>query len=151
ELAMAGHYRVAATDARLGQPEVNLGLIPGAEGTQRLPRLVGVEKALEMCVTGRPITAQDALHAGLIDGIVEGDLADGAVAWARERARSGQSHPRTRDRRDRLPSAGALPAMLDAGRALAAKVRRHLEAPLVAVEAIGAAATLAFDDGCRAE
>ena len=150
ELAMAGHYRVATADARLGQPEVNLGLIPGAEGTQRLPRLVGVEKALEMCVTGRPITARDALEAGLIDGIVEGDLTDGAVARARELA-NAPTHPRTRDRRDRLPPAGALPPMLEAGRALAAKVRRHLDAPLVAVDAIGAAATLPFDQGCRVE
>ena len=58
ELAMAGHYRVAVASAQLGQPEVNLGIIPGAEGTQRLPRLVGVEKALDMCVTGKPIAAR---------------------------------------------------------------------------------------------
>ena len=62
ELAMAGHYRVAVPDAQLGQPEVNLGIIPGAEGTQRLPRLVGVEKALEMCVSGKPIKAAEALQ-----------------------------------------------------------------------------------------
>ena len=60
ELAMAGHYRVAVPDARMGQPEVNLGIIPGAEGTQRLTRLVGVEKAIEMCVSGKPIGAEDA-------------------------------------------------------------------------------------------
>ena len=75
ELAMAGHYRVAAPDALLGQPEVNLGIIPGAEGTQRLPRLVGVAKALDMCVTGKPIAAREALAAGLIDAVVDGDLA----------------------------------------------------------------------------
>ena len=62
EVAMAGHYRVAVADAQMGQPEVNLGIIPGAEGTQRLPRLVGVEKAIEMCVTGKPIKAADALQ-----------------------------------------------------------------------------------------
>ena len=67
ELAMAGHYRVAIPDARMGQPEVNLGIIPGAEGTQRLTRLVGVEKAIEMCVSGKPIGAEDAKRAGLID------------------------------------------------------------------------------------
>ena len=60
ELAMAGHYRVAVASAQVGQPEVNLGIIPGAEGTQRLPRLAGVAKALEMCVTGKPISAADA-------------------------------------------------------------------------------------------
>src|SRR5687767_10611383 len=74
EVAMAGHYRVAVPDAQMGQPEVNLGIIPGAEGTQRLPRLVGVEKAIEMCVSGKPMKAPDALRAGLIDLIVEGDL-----------------------------------------------------------------------------
>ena len=63
ELAMAGHYRVATPSALLGQPEVNLGIIPGAEGTQRLPRLVGVEKALEMCVTGKPIKAARGARA----------------------------------------------------------------------------------------
>ena len=63
ELAMAGHYRVAVPDARMGQPEVNLGIIPGAEGTQRLTRLVGVEKAIEMCVSGKPIGAEDAKRA----------------------------------------------------------------------------------------
>ena len=61
ELAMAGHYRVALGSARIGQPEVNLGIIPGAEGTQRLPRLAGIEKAIEMCVTGKPMAASDAL------------------------------------------------------------------------------------------
>src|SRR4029453_5052006 len=86
EVAMAGHYRVAVADAQMGQPEVNLGIIPGAEGTQRLPRLVGVDKAIEMGVTGKPITAAEALGLGLIDRIVEGDLVSGAVAFAREAA-----------------------------------------------------------------
>jgi len=101
EVAMAGHYRVATADARLGQPEVNLGIIPGAEGTQRLTRLVGVQKAIEMCVTGKLITAAEALAAGLIDRIVEGDLREAAAAFAREMASGHASHPRTRDRADR--------------------------------------------------
>ena len=147
ELAMAGHYRVATSDAKLGQPEVNLGIIPGAEGTQRLPRLVGVEKALEMCVSGRPISAHDALHAGLIEWIVDGDLVAGAVSLAREKADLRGGPPKTRDRSDKLPSAAALPAMLEAGRALAAKTKKHLEAPRVAVDAIAAAARLPFDAG----
>jgi enoyl-CoA hydratase/carnithine racemase len=74
EVAMAGHYRVAIASAQLGQPEVNLGIIPGAEGTQRLPRLVRVEKAIEMWVRGKPLKAADALTAGLIDAVIEGDL-----------------------------------------------------------------------------
>jgi 3-hydroxyacyl-CoA dehydrogenase len=158
ELAMAGHYRVAVADAQLGQPEVNLGIIPGAEGTQRLPRLVGVEKALEMCVSGRPIKAPEAHAIGLIDRIVEGDLAAGATAFARQMAGVGvsaqpglPSHPKTRERTDKLPPRDALPAMLDVGRALARKVRRHQEAPLAAVDAIEAAATLPFDEGCQRE
>src|SRR5260370_26742411 len=74
ELAMAGHYRVAVPTAQFGQPEVRLGLIPGAAGTQRLPRLAGVAKAVEMCAEGNPISAQDALNSGIIDKLIDGDL-----------------------------------------------------------------------------
>src|SRR5215813_1656543 len=84
ELAMAGHYRVASADAQAGQPEVNLGIIPGAEGSQRLPRLVGVQAAVEMFVSGKPINARDALRLGLFDKLIEGPLRDGAIAFARE-------------------------------------------------------------------
>ena len=73
EVAMAGHYRVASPDAQVGQPEVNLGISPGAEGTQRLPRLVGIAAAVDLCVSGKPIRAPEALGLGLIDRIVEGD------------------------------------------------------------------------------
>jgi 3-hydroxyacyl-CoA dehydrogenase len=149
ELAMAGHYRVAVAGAQVGQPEVNLGIIPGAEGTQRLPRLVGVEKALELCVSGRPIKAPDALAIGLIDRIVEGDLVAGAVEFTRGVV--GSTHPKTRERQDKLPPREALPAMLDTARALARKVRPHQSAPLAAVDAIEAAATLPFDRGCARE
>ncbi|HET9568373.1 MAG TPA: enoyl-CoA hydratase/isomerase family protein, partial [Vicinamibacterales bacterium] len=133
EVAMAGHYRVAVPDAQMGQPEVNLGIIPGAEGTQRLPRLVGLEKAIEMCVSGRPIKAPDALSAGLIDRIIEGDLATGASAYAREMAARTGALPKTRERQDKLPAASAIPAMLAAGRDLARKTRRNLEAPVAVV------------------
>src|ERR1700738_5052070 len=84
ELAMAGHYRVAAPTAQVGQPEVKLGIIPGAAGTQRLPRLAGVAKAVEMCAGGSPISAAEALKFGIIDKLIEGDLLAGAVAFARE-------------------------------------------------------------------
>jgi len=150
ELAMAGHYRVAAPDAQMGQPEVNLGIIPGAEGTQRLPRLVGLEKAIEMCVSGKPIKAGDALAAGLIDRIIEGNLAEGAIAFAREKMASA-THPKTRERHDKLPPREAVPAMVAAGKELARKTRRHMEAPLRVVDALEAAATLPFDQGCRRE
>src|SRR5438876_5549465 len=84
ELAMSCHYRVATRDARVGQPEVLLGIIPGAGGTQRLPRLCGAVKALEMCTEGRPVAAAQA--AGIIDAIVDGDLLPGAIAFAKARA-----------------------------------------------------------------
>ncbi len=83
ETAMACHYRVAVPSAQVGQPEVKLGIIPGAAGTQRLPRLAGVAKAVEMCAVGDPISAADAFKAGIVDQIVEGDLLQGAVAFAR--------------------------------------------------------------------
>src|SRR5262245_53856599 len=151
EVAMAGHYRVAAPDGQMGLPEANLGIVPGAEGTQRLPRLVGLEKAIEMCVSGKPIKAADALGSGLIDRIIEGDLAAGASAFAQEMAAKKGSLPKTRDRQDRLPPASAVPAMLAAGRDLARKTRRNLEAPVAVVDALEAAATLPFAEGCARE
>jgi 3-hydroxyacyl-CoA dehydrogenase len=154
ELAMAGHYRVAVSDAQMGLPEVNLGIIPGAEGTQRLPRLVGLEKAIEMCVSGKPIKAKDALAAGLVDLVVEGgvggDLATGATAFAREAALHA-SHPKTRERSDKLPPRDAVAAMVAAGKEMARKTRRHMEAPVRVVDALEAAATLPFAEGCRRE
>jgi 3-hydroxyacyl-CoA dehydrogenase len=150
EVAMAGHYRVAVADAQMGQPEVNLGIIPGAEGTQRLPRLVGVEKAIEMCVTGKPIKAPEALAAGLIDAIVEGDLTAAAVAFARDVA-SRAMHSKTRDRVDKLPAPEALPPLIAAGRELAKKTRRNQDGPRAVVDAIEAAVTLPFDEGCIRE
>ena len=100
EIAMAGHYRVAVADASLGAPEVNLGIIPGAEGTQRLPRLVGVAAAVEMCVSGRPIKAPQALQMGLLDRVIDGDLLSGAVRFAGEVA--GQPVRKTRERNEKL-------------------------------------------------
>ena len=104
ELAMAGHYRVASKDAQVGQPEVNLGIIPGAEGTQRLPRLAGVEKAIEICISGKPLSSSDALAAGVMDAIVEGDLRSEAVAYANRIASTGGPHRKTREREPILKS-----------------------------------------------
>ncbi len=151
ELAMAGHFRVAVKDALLGQPEVNLGIIPGAEGTQRLPRLVGVEKAIAMCVSGKPLKAQEALAAGLLDAIVEGDLVFDAAAFARERAKRGGPYAKTRERHDKLGSQQQNASLFAAGRETARKTRRNMLAPLKAVDAIEAAATLPFQEGCRRE
>jgi 3-hydroxyacyl-CoA dehydrogenase len=146
EVAMAGHYRVAAPDAQVGQPEVNLGIIPGAEGTQRLPRLVGLAAAVDMCVSGKPIKAPEALTLGLIDKIVEGDLASGAISFAREKADAGGPVRKTRELGDKI-GWGDIGATLAQGRAQARKTRRNQTAPLRVVDALEAAATLPFEEG----
>src|ERR1700747_1887144 len=114
ELAMAGHYRVAVATAQFGQPEVKLGLIPGAAGTQRLPRLAGVSKAVEMCVSGNPVNADEALKLGIVDSIIEGDLLCGAIAFAREVA--GKPAPKTRERNEKLGNAREKTVIFSAAR-----------------------------------
>jgi 3-hydroxyacyl-CoA dehydrogenase len=151
ELAMAGHYRVAVKEAQLGQPEVNLGIIPGAEGTQRLPRLAGVEKAIEMCVSGKPVKSDDALAAGIIDEIVQGDLKAAAAEFARRMAAEERPHRKTRERTAQVKAGGTLQEALAAGREQARKTKRNLIAPLKALEAIEAAVSLPFDQGCARE
>jgi 3-hydroxyacyl-CoA dehydrogenase len=151
ELAMAGHHRLAARDARLGQPEVNLGIIPGAGGTQRLPRLVGIDKAIDMCVSGKPISAGEALNIGLIDQLLDGDVESSAVAWAREVVSRGGAHPRTRDLDAKLGDTGANAAIFSVARKAAQKSHRNLTAPLAAIDAIEAATKLSFDEGLERE
>lgn len=151
ELAMAGHYRVASADARLGMPEVTLGIIPGAEGTQRLPRLVGIEQAIALCVSGRPVGAAEALRIGLIDQVIDDELRAGAVAFAATVVRRGAPHAKTRERRDALCSPDEAAVFAAAGREQARKTHRNMTAPLVVVDAIEAAASLSFADGCRRE
>src|SRR3984885_2900448 len=114
ELAMGGHYRVAANDAQVGQPGVKLGLIPGAAGIQRLPRLAGVAKALEMCTEGKPVAAGEAFQLGIIDRLIEGDLLAGAVAFAREVA--GKPIPRTRERAEKLGTAEENSGIIESAR-----------------------------------
>ena len=150
ELAMAGHYRVAVRDARLGLPEANLGIIPGAEGTQRLPRLVGVERAIDMIVTGKLFPVTDAHEWGLIDHLIDGDLRQGAVSFAHDVAARGP-HLKTRDRNDRLGTPAENAPLFEAGRQLAKKVRPNQTAPATALEAIEAATTMPFDRGRRRE
>jgi 3-hydroxyacyl-CoA dehydrogenase len=150
EVAMAAHYRVASAEAQVGQPEVNLGIIPGAEGTQRLPRLAGIARAVDMCVSGAPLGVPEALQAGIIDKIIEGDLLSGAAAFALEMAEKG-APPKTRERNDKLGDAAVNEPIYAAGREQAHKIRRNQNAPLKAVEAIKAAATLPFEESCRSE
>jgi 3-hydroxyacyl-CoA dehydrogenase len=151
EVAMAGHYRVAVPDALIGQPEVNLGIIPGAEGTQRLPRLVGVAAAVDLCVSGKPIRAPEALKLGLIDRVIQGDLLTGALAFAREIAEKGGPLRKTRELTDKLGSEFVDASIFVAGRDQARKTRRNMLAPLKVVDAIEAAVTLPFDEGCKKE
>ncbi|HVU29442.1 MAG TPA: enoyl-CoA hydratase/isomerase family protein, partial [Sphingomicrobium sp.] len=106
EVALACHYRIADRSAKLGTPEVKLGLLPGAGGTQRLPRVAGVKKALQMCATGNPIGAKEAFDCGLVDRIAEGDLIPHAVALAEE-VRDIRPLPKSSEREDRLAETGA--------------------------------------------
>jgi 3-hydroxyacyl-CoA dehydrogenase len=149
ELAMAGHYRVAAPNAQLGQPEVKLGIIPGAGGTQRLPRLVGVAKAVEMCAEGNPIAAQEALKLGLVDRLIEGDLLAGAVAFAREVA--GKPMRKTRERNEKLSMSAQNASVFAAAREKARTKQRGMMAPIAAIDAVEGAPTMSFEEGCQLE
>jgi len=146
ELALACHFRVAVAGARVGLPEFKLGLLPGAGGTQRLPRLVGPEKALRMIITGDPIEAREALADGVIDTIVDGDLTEGAIAFARRVVAEGRPLRRVRDRDDKLVAEG----FADAAEALTRRLRGR-EAPAACVEAVRNAIVLPFDEGVKRE
>ena len=147
ELAMACHYRVVARDAKVGQPEVSLGIIPGAGGTQRLPRLAGVAAALDMCTGGKPVAAAKAQAAGVVDRVIDNDLLGGAISFARERANAREVR-KTRDIALRDQAAGAA-ACREARAAL--KLPQGVDAPRRAVEAIEAAFHGPFDEGSRRE
>jgi 3-hydroxyacyl-CoA dehydrogenase len=149
EMAMAGHYRIATPDAHLGLPEVKIGLIPGAGGTQRLPRLVGMAKALEMCYGGEPILARVALNLGLVDQLINGDFLTEAAAFARQIAKD--KRPKTRERTDKLGTPEVNAPLFAAARETARTKFRNAEAPLAAVEAIEAATRLSFEAGCQLE
>jgi 3-hydroxyacyl-CoA dehydrogenase len=147
ELALAAHYRVASADAKLGLPEVKLGLLPGAGGTQRLPRLVGVERAIDMIVSGEPVPATGLANTALLDQVVDGDPLSRAVELAASAEVATRPPPRTRDIPLNQPS---LAALCQAARARLITVRPPLPAPLRAVDAIEAAGK-AFDEGLAVE
>jgi len=151
ELTMGCHFRVAAAGTRLGLPEIKLGLIPGAGGTQRLPRLVGIEKALPMILSGDPIPAKDALAAGLVDEIIEGDLVSGAVAFARKVLAGKRPLTRVKDREDKLKDIRANPAKFDEIVAQHAKKTRGLHAPAAAIEAIKLTLDTPIDEAQKKE
>lgn len=147
EAALACHYRVAAPDAKIGLPELSLGIIPGAGGTQRLPRLVGAQAALEIILAGTPVPAETARTLGLIDAIVDGDLLEGAVAFARSLLADGKG-PR---RSGALDVAPPPEGWFAAKRAEVAKTMRGRQAPFAAIDAVEASLTLPLAEGLALE
>jgi 3-hydroxyacyl-CoA dehydrogenase len=155
EVALCAHYRVALSSAKFGLPEVNLGLLPGAGGTQRLPRLVGVPMALEMMTSGRHISSTEALDNGLIDDVTDGAdvgaLRDAAVAFAHRAVTEALPLKRVRDRDDKVASAkGDTELFAEFRRSIARKTRGFL-APEYNVQCIEAAVDLPFDEGLKVE
>ena len=149
ESALACHYRVAVAAAQVGLPEVKLGILPGSGGTQRLPRLIGIEAALNIIVSGDPVPAAQAAKVGVIDKIVEGDLLEGAIAFAKELI--AKKAP-VRKIRDINIDASKLPTgFFDEARKRIAKEKKNLFSPQRIVDALEAAATLPFDKGLARE
>ncbi len=151
ELALACHYRVMAAGAKVGLPEVKLGLLPGAGGTQRLPRIVGAEVALDLITSGRQVPAAEALSLGLVDRVVPAaDLAAQAVALARDAAER-QSLPRIRDMTEQVELDRARPDLFEAFARANGPRFRGLKAPGAIIRAVKAAVSLPFDDGLELE
>ena len=149
ELLLAAHYRLVTPDARIGLPEVSLGLVPGAGGTQRLPRLIGADRALQMMISTHSIDASVAYRSGLVDGIVQGDLGSGAIAFAQDLVARGKGPRRTRDNRTHYMDGRAHAAAIAKGRA--ALAGNPLHAPERVLECVEAAALLPFDAGLAFE
>ncbi len=148
ELALTFHFRVADPKAQLGLPEVKLGILPGAGGTQRLPRVVGMQQALKMIVSGDPIRAAKGYELGLVDALAEGDVMAEAIAFARKVLAENRPLSRVRDRDDKLAFDQAA---FDELAGSLTKRARGLEAPMVCVKAVRNAATMPFDDAVKAE
>jgi 3-hydroxyacyl-CoA dehydrogenase len=148
EIAMACHYRIAMPSARVGLPEVLIGILPGGGGTQRLPRLIGVKAALNMIVTGRHVPGPEARRLGIIDELLpeNADLHDGAMAYAM-RVMDVRPLPRVRDRTLTLDDPGVFEAM----RKSIARRARNQTAPYHCIAAVEAASQMTFDEGCRRE
>ena len=149
EVALGCHYRVAIAGAKVGLPEVKLGLLPGAGGTQRLPRLIGIEAALGIIVSGDPVPATLAAKTGVIDKIIEGDLLEGALDYARGLA--ARKAPLRKVRDLKVDTGNILSGFFDEARKRVAKEKKNLFAPQRIVDALEAAATLPFDKGMARE
>jgi 3-hydroxyacyl-CoA dehydrogenase len=151
ELTLACHFRIAAPGTRLGLPEIKLGLIPGAGGTQRLPRLVGMDRAMAMILSGEPVPAQQALADGLIDEIVEGDLTAAAVAFARWVLAEKRPLRRVRDLEGKIEPLRANPEKFAELAAANTKRSRGLHAPARAIEALRWTLDVPFDEAVTRE
>ncbi len=151
EVTLACHYRVGVKGARFGLPEVKLGLLPGAGGTQRLPRVVGVQKALQMIVSGDPIGADEALQHGLLDEIVEGDLAAAGVAFAEKVLGEKRPLKKIRDLTDKIAAVRGKPEVFAEFRKSVARQTRGFRAPENCIKAVEAAVNLPFDEGLKRE
>ena len=151
EYALACHYRIAVPTAKVGLPEVLIGILPGGGGTQRLPRLIGPKAAMEMIVSGRHVPAAEAKKLGIVDEIVEGnDLRGDAIAFAK-RVADKRPLPRVRDKADRLAEAKADPGMFDALRKSIARKARNQKAPYHCIACVEAAVSQPFDEGMKTE
>jgi 3-hydroxyacyl-CoA dehydrogenase len=152
EVALVAHYRVAVPSAKAGLPEVNIGLLPGAGGTQRLPRIVGVEKALEMVTSGQHVPAKAAHAMGLFDELVEeGALRAGAIAFARKVVAENRPLKKVRELNDKVETARGKPEIFASFRAANAKKFRGFIAPENNIKCIEAAVNLPFDEGLKEE
>jgi 3-hydroxyacyl-CoA dehydrogenase len=151
ETALSSHFRIAVPSAQFGLPEVKLGLLPGAGGTQRLPRLIGPEKALPMIATGNPIGAAQALKGGLIDEIVEGDLGAAAVAFARKVLAEKRPLRQVSAMNEKVEAARDKPEIFADYRKQLARTARGFEAPEACVKAVEGAVHKSFAEGCAYE
>jgi 3-hydroxyacyl-CoA dehydrogenase len=152
ELALVCHYRVAERSAKVGLPEVKLGILPGAGGTQRLPRIIGVESALELITSGRQIGAAEAQHCGLVDALSEnGALRATAIDFARQVVLDGQPLKRVRDREDAIAGAHGKPEIFSDFRTKHSRMFRGFRAPEAIVKAVEAAVNLPFEAGIERE
>src|SRR6516225_143636 len=152
EVALASHYRIAVPSAKVGLPEVLIGILPGSGGTQRLPRLIGPKAAMEMIVSGRHVPADEAKRLGIIDELVPegGDLQAAAIAMAR-RVADTRPLPRIRDRDEKLAEAKTDPGIFEAMRKSIARRARNQKAPYHCIAAVEAACRMPFDEGIQRE
>src|SRR5258708_5946267 len=152
ELAMMCHYRVAVPSARCGLPEVNIGILPGGGGTQALPRVVGVEKALEMMTSGRHVSAKEAQASGILDETVaEGNLKQAAIDYAKKLIVGKKPIKRVRDLTDKIEAARKTPEVFANFRRANARKFRNMTAPENIIKCVEAAVSLPFDDGLKRE